>query len=91
MPKPHLETLYGYLNQLFMKVTEADVDGLTFNGEGHRIEPLSGDLRWRKKAVIMDISSINVLLLVLITCVVLATMTFLYSILIPSSPMAYGA
>lgn len=42
IPKLHLETLYGYLNHLFVKVTEADLEGLAFNGEGHRVEPSSG-------------------------------------------------
>jgi len=38
IPKQHMEVLYKYLNHLFVKVTEADVEGITFNSEGHRVE-----------------------------------------------------
>jgi len=41
IPKSHMEVIYKYLNHLFVKVTEADVEGITFNGEGHRVEPTS--------------------------------------------------
>lgn len=51
IPKLHLETLYGYLNHLFVKVTEADLEGLAFNGEGHRVEPSSGGRSDRCKAL----------------------------------------
>eukprot|EP00438_Fugacium_kawagutii_P016477 Skav209199 [mRNA] locus=scaffold2666:9976:17946:- [translate_table: standard] len=41
IPKEHMEVIYKYLNQLFVKVTEADVEGIAFNSEGHRVEPTS--------------------------------------------------
>ncbi|CAJ1400066.1 unnamed protein product [Effrenium voratum] len=41
VPKGHMEVLYKYLNKLYVKVTDSEVEGVTFNGEGHRVQPSS--------------------------------------------------